>query len=150
MASSGNPAATSSSTQQAAEAHVPRDNSRFTVLIVEDNPGVRGFAVSAARELGYVAIEADNAAVALERVHETPDISVLLTDVVMPGVNGRQLADSVLAIRPGLPIIFMTGYTRNAIVHNGTLDRGVRLLTKPFTVIDLERELNQACKAEDC
>jgi len=130
-------------------AAAPRDNSRFKVLIVEDNPGVRTFAVNAARELGYVAIEADNAAVALERVQETPDLSVLLTDVVMPGVNGKQLADSVLAIRPDLPIIFMTGYTRNAIVHNGTLDRGVRLLTKPFTIVDLERELSQACKVEE-
>jgi CheY-like chemotaxis protein len=133
----------------AAENRIPRDNSRFKVLIVEDNPGVRSFAVSAARELGYVAIEADSAAVALERVRETPDLSVLLTDVVMPGMNGRQLADSVLDLRPGLPVIFMTGYTRNAIVHNGTLDRGVRLLTKPFTIVDLERELSQACKEED-
>jgi signal transduction histidine kinase/CheY-like chemotaxis protein len=132
-----------------AETRVARDNSRFKVLIVEDNPGVRGFAVSAARELGYVTVEADNAAVALERIQETPDISVLLTDVVMPGVDGRQLADSVLAVRPGLPIVFMTGYTRDAIVHDGALDRGVRLLTKPFTIIDLERELDQACKADD-
>ena len=135
--------------QPTAQARVPRDNSRFTVLIVEDNPGVRSFAVSAARELGYVAIEADNAAVALERVQETRDLSVLLTDVVMPGVNGKQLADRVLAVRPDLPIVFMTGYTRNAIVHNGVLDRGVRLLTKPFTIIDLERELNRACEVEE-
>jgi signal transduction histidine kinase len=131
-----------------AEPRAPRDNSRFKVLVVEDNPGVRSFAVSAARELGYVAIEADSAAAALERIAETPDLSVLLTDVVMPGVNGRQLADRASALRPGLPIVFMTGYTRNAIVHNGTLDRDVRLLAKPFTIVDLDRELAQACKAE--
>jgi signal transduction histidine kinase/ActR/RegA family two-component response regulator len=130
----------------AVENHIPTDNARYKVLIVEDNPGVRSVAVSAARELGYAAIEADSAAVALERVRETPDLSVLLTDVVMPGMNGKQLADSVSALRPGLPVIFMTGYARNAIVHNGTLDRGVRLLTKPFTIVDLERELSRACK----
>jgi CheY-like chemotaxis protein len=133
----------------APEAQVARDNSRFKVLIVEDDPGVRGFAVGAARDLGYVAIEAESVAVALELVRETPDLSVVLTDVVMPGANGRQLADSVLAMRPSLPIVFMTGYTRNAIVHNGTLDPGVRLLTKPFTIIDLERELNRACRMEE-
>ena len=132
-------------TLQAARVDPVRDNSRFKVLIVEDDPGVRGFAVSAARELGYAVVEADGAAAALERLAETPDISVLLTDVVMPGVNGRQLADSALALRPGLPIVFMTGYTRNAIVHNGALDPGVRLLTKPFTIADLDRELEQAC-----
>jgi signal transduction histidine kinase/ActR/RegA family two-component response regulator len=135
--------------QPLSEPQAPRDNSRFKVLIVEDNPGVRGFALSAARELGYFALEADNAAVALERIRETPDIAVLLTDVVMPGTNGRQLADSVLELRPDLPIIFMTGYTRNAIVHNGMLDRGVRLLTKPFTIDELERELKLACTAGD-
>jgi signal transduction histidine kinase/ActR/RegA family two-component response regulator len=132
--------------QAQAEHAVRRDNSGFTVLVVEDNPGVRGFVVSAARELGYRVVEADSAVVALERVRETPDLSVLLTDLVMPAMNGRQLADSVLALRPGLPVVFMTGYTRNAIVHNGTLDGGVRLLTKPFTVADLERELAQACR----
>ena len=125
------------------EASVPIQ-ARHEILVVEDDPGVRLFAVSAARELGFVVIEADSAAVAIERLKAHSEISILLTDVVMPQTGGRQLADAALAERPGLQVIYMTGYTRNAIVHNGVLDRGVRLLTKPFTVLELERELRYA------
>jgi signal transduction histidine kinase len=120
----------------------------FTVLIAEDDPGVRTFTVSAARELGYKVIEADGAAVALERLNQRPEINILLTDVVMPGSNGRQLVDAALLLRPDLKIIYMTGYTRNAIVHNGTLDAGTRLLTKPFTLEQLDRELRDALTGE--
>lgn len=116
----------------------------FTVLIAEDDPGVRTFAVSAARELGYHVIEADGAALALERLGQSPEINLLLTDVVMPGSNGRQLVEAALALRPDLKVIYMTGYTRNAIVHNGVLDAGTRLLTKPFTLEQLDRELRDA------
>jgi signal transduction histidine kinase/CheY-like chemotaxis protein len=116
----------------------------YTVLIAEDDPGVRSFAVSAARELGYKVIEADGAAVALERLGQRPEIDILLTDVVMPGSNGRQLVDAALTVRSDLKVVYMTGYTRNAIVHNGTLDAGTRLLTKPFTLEQLDRELRDA------
>ncbi len=122
---------------------VARDEA-FTVLIAEDDPGVRSFTVSAVRELGYKVIEADGAAVALERLAQHPEINLLLTDVVMPGSNGRQLADAALALRADLKVVYMTGYTRNAIVHNGTLDVGTRLLTKPFTLEQLDRELRDA------
>lgn len=117
------------------------DRSRHVVLIVEDDPGVRAFVVSATRELGFSVIEADGAAMALQELDEHPEIEIILTDVVMPGTNGRQLVDAAIAKRPDLQIIFMTGYTRNAIVHNGMLDAGTRLLTKPFTLNELEREL---------
>jgi CheY-like chemotaxis protein len=89
-------------------------------------------------------IEADSAAVALERLKARADIAILLTDVVMPVTTGRQLADDALALRPSLKVIYMTGYTRNAIVHNGMLDAGTRLLTKPFTLDQLDRELRAA------
>jgi len=88
-----------------------------------------------------VAIEADNAAVALEKLTAHPEILVLLTDVVMSVTNGRQLADAAILMRPNLRVIYMTGYTRNAIVHNGALDPGTHLLTKPFTLAQLDREL---------
>jgi CheY-like chemotaxis protein len=123
---------------------LPITNEQFTVLIVEDDPGVRGFVVSAARELGYVVVEADSGTVALERLKQHPETTLLLTDVVMPGGTGRQLADEALSMRPDLRVVYMTGYTRNAIVHNGILDPGTRLITKPFTVDDLERELSHA------
>ncbi|MFX4086876.1 MULTISPECIES: CHASE3 domain-containing protein [Sphingobium] len=117
------------------------DRSQYTILIVEDDPGVRSFVVSAARELGFPVIEADSAAVALERLSHHPEISILLTDVVMPGMGGRQLVDTALELRSNLEVIYMTGYTRNAIVHNGILDPGTRLITKPFTMTELELEL---------
>jgi CheY-like chemotaxis protein len=72
-----------------------------------------------------------------------PDIALLLTDVVMPDVNGRKLADEALKRRPDLPVLFMTGYTRNAIVHNGVLDPGVHLLSKPYTVAQLGAKLHE-------
>ena len=117
---------------------------RFTVLVVEDNAEVRDFAAAASRELGFTVLVADGAAAALEILEQHSEVSVLLTDVVMPGINGRELADAAAALRPGLRIVYMTGYTRNAIVHNGVLDGGTRLLTKPFTLDQLDRELRDA------
>jgi DNA-binding NtrC family response regulator len=90
------------------------------------------------------AIGADGAEVARRTLTEQPGIEILLTDVVMPGENGRALVDSIRETHPDLIVLFMTGYTRNAIVHNGMLDPGVRLLSKPFTVSDLARELQAA------
>ncbi len=117
---------------------IPSD---FTVLVVEDEPSVRTFVSSAVKELGFRVLEADTAADALEVLEQNQKIRVLLTDVIMPGVTGRQLVDAVLPTRPELKVVYMTGYTRNAIVHNGMLDPGTRLLTKPFTLDDLDRVL---------
>jgi len=111
------------------------------VLVVEDDPGVRTFTVNALRELGYEAIDADAAEAAQQKLLQEPRVTILLTDVVLPTGNGRELADELLKARPDLAVLSMTGYTRNAIVHNGTLDPGVRLLNKPFTIEELSREL---------
>jgi DNA-binding NtrC family response regulator len=119
----------------------PKDH---VVLVVEDDGGVRTFTASALRELGYEAIEADTGAMARQKLAENPRITILLTDVVLPSENGRDLANSLIKHRPDLVVLYMTGYTRNSIVHNGTLDPGVRLLSKPFTVDDLKRELRAA------
>ena len=119
---------------------------RFSVLVAEDDPGVRGFTVSALRELGFGVVEADNASVALERLAQNPQVNLLLTDVVMPVTTGRELVDAALLLRPDLKVIYMTGYTKNAIVHNGVLDVGTRLLTKPFTLAELDRELRAALR----
>jgi signal transduction histidine kinase len=112
-----------------------------TVLVVEDDAGVRQFAVSALRELGFTVVEADSGQAALQKLIEHPRVSVLLTDVVMPNMDGRRLVEAALQVRSDLHVLYMTGYTRNAIVHNGMLDSGTRLLTKPFTVDELGREL---------
>ena len=97
--------------------------------------------MSALRELGYEAIEADTVAIARQKILENPRVTILLTDVVLPSGNGRELANVLVKERPDLVVLYMTGYTRNAIVHNGTLDPGVRLLSKPFTIEELGREL---------
>jgi signal transduction histidine kinase/ActR/RegA family two-component response regulator len=113
------------------------------VLVVEDDAAVRTMAISAVRDLGHAVIEADCAAIALERLAEERDIAVMLTDVIMPGMNGKKLADETARKWPEVKVLFMTGYTRNAIVHNGMLDPGTHLLTKPFTVDQLDRALRQ-------
>nr|WP_042671832.1 CHASE3 domain-containing protein [Methylobacterium sp. B34] len=129
--------------QVGAARHSP-DLAGQKVLVVEDEAGVRSFALSALRELGCQAIGADGAEMARRILAEHPDVTVLLTDVVMPGETGRALVDSIRDTHPDLIVLYMTGYTRNAIVHNGMLDPGVRLLSKPFTVSDLGRELQAA------
>jgi signal transduction histidine kinase len=129
--------------EPARDASSPPIGQRFRVLVVEDDPGVRGVAVSALRELGFGSLEADGGAAALEHLEKHNDIAVLLTDVVMPLMDGRQLAEAALRLRPGLRVLYMTGYTRNAIVHNGALDADTQLITKPFTIGELDRILRR-------
>ena len=103
------------------------------ILVVEDDEGVRSYTGEILGELGYRVLVAPDARDAL-RFIEQPErhIDLLLTDMVMPGLNGRQLADAARAVRPDLPVLFMTGYSRNAIVHQGRLDSGLSLIQKPF------------------
>ena len=115
----------------------PGAESREVVLVVDDEAIVRNFSVDALTELGYGVVSAGSATEALAILTERPDIDLLFTDIVMPEVNGRQLADRARDLRPGLPVLYTTGYTRNAIVHNGVLDAGVDLIGKPFTVDEL-------------
>ncbi|WP_293396201.1 PAS domain S-box protein [Phenylobacterium sp. RIFCSPHIGHO2_01_FULL_69_31] len=110
---------------------------RELILVVEDEPAVRQFSVDALIELGYRVLSADGAEQALRLIDSNPEITLLFTDVVMPEVNGRKLADEALRRRPELKVLFTTGYTRNAVVHNGVLDPGVELIGKPFTVDQL-------------
>ncbi|MDI3383634.1 PAS domain S-box protein [Xenophilus aerolatus] len=115
-------------------AGLPLGDAHEVVLVVEDEPAVRQFSVEALAELGYRVLEADGATAALKLIDAHPDIALLFTDVVMPEVNGRKLADEARRRRPGLKVLFTTGYTRNAVVHNGVLDPGVQLIGKPFTI----------------
>ena len=104
------------------------------LLVVEDEEGVRRFSAEALRDLGYDVLEAQDGAHGLRLLDAHPGVKLLFTDVVMPDMNGRRLAEEARARRPGLRVLFTTGYTRNAIVHNGRLDPGVDLLPKPFTL----------------
>ena len=122
---------------------VPKGDDREVVLVVDDEPAVRQFSVDALLELGYGVIEADGAASALRLLKSHPEIVLLFTDVIMPDVNGRKLADEALRTRPDLKILFTTGYTRNAVVHNGVLDKGVDLIGKPFGVDELGAKIRE-------
>ncbi|WP_342658595.1 PAS domain S-box protein [Sphingomonas sp. NY01] len=122
---------------------LPLGEQEEVILVVEDEPSVRQFSVEALTELGYRVIEADSAAAALRLLDANPDIALLFTDVVMPEVNGARLAEEVRRRRPDLRVLFTTGYTRNAVVHNGVLDPGVELIGKPFTIEELAAKVRE-------
>ncbi len=113
-----------------------------TILVVEDEDGVRKLTVETVKELGYRVIEAADAKAAL-RVIDSEEIDLLFTDVVMPEINGRKLAEEALRRKPKLKVLFTTGYTRNAVVHNGVLDPDVDMIGKPFTIDDLAVKLRE-------
>ena len=105
-----------------------------TILVVEDDEDVRAYLVETLRRLNYQLLRAADASAALEFLRQRDlRIDLLLTDVVMPGINGRELAKRADALRPGLKVLYVTGYSRNAIVHQGRLDPGVELMQKPIT-----------------
>ena len=112
------------------------------MLVVDDEIGVRDFAADALVELGYDVVAASDATEALRVVESGARLDILLTDVVMPGRSGRQLAEAVTMIKPDVRVLFMTGYTQSAVVHNGVLDTGTHLISKPFTVHQLSVELD--------
>ena len=115
-----------------------------TVLVVEDNEQVNKLAVETLRERGYQVLSAADGAMALGVLDEIQNIDLLLTDVVLPGgMNGRQLAEEVRHRRPATKVLYMTGYTRNAIIHHGRLDPDIDLLTKPFTAEALARKVRR-------
>jgi signal transduction histidine kinase len=124
-----------------ARAPLPRNDGSVTVLVAEDEEGVRAHAVDALEELGYTVLSAGTGKAAIELFANHPEIGLLFTDVVIPDMNGRQLAQEAQLRLPGLKVLFTTGYTRNAIVHNGMLDPDVSLLTKPFTLEQLARKI---------
>ena len=121
---------------------------RATILLVEDDDDVREHSQEILSELGYRVLTARDSSEALSLLEASDDIELLFTDVGLPGaLNGRQLADEARRRRPTLKVLFTTGYARNAIVHQGRLDSGVELITKPFTYTALARKLHQVLEA---
>ena len=116
-----------------------------TILLVEDDELVRRYARDLLQSLGYRVMAASNGVEALEVLAGSEHIDLLLTDVVMPGgMSGRDVAEAAESMRAGIGILFMSGYTENAIVHQGRLDPGVRLLSKPFRRRELARKVTEA------
>jgi signal transduction histidine kinase len=111
------------------------------ILLVEDEERVRLLSADTLREIGYSVIAADSGRAAIQLLEENPGIVLLFTDIVMPEMSGRVLADTALKMRPELKVLYMTGFTRNAVVHNGVLDPGVNFIAKPFTMEELAAKL---------
>jgi signal transduction histidine kinase/ActR/RegA family two-component response regulator len=128
------------------EAAVPPPVARGweTVLLVEDEPAVRELAAEILRDSGYRVLEAENPDHALRvAAGHGETIHLLLTDVVMPGASGRDLVDRLMPLRPGLKVLYMSGYTDHAIVHHGVLDPGVAYMAKPFTPDEVTRRVRE-------
>jgi len=140
VASTGEPAA-----QIAAPVEVRKvEPGTETILLVEDEANLRYLARQYLEKQGYHVIEAADGAVAMQiAVAHEATIHLLLTDVIMPGMNGRELAQRISEIRPNVKILYMSGYTENVIGHNGMLDDGVRLLQKPFNLRDLKSKVRE-------
>jgi CheY-like chemotaxis protein len=115
-----------------------------TILVVEDDKLVRDYVLTQLHSLGYVTLEAANAAEALAIAKAGRAFDLLFTDVIMPGMNGRQLANELQKSRPGLKVLFTSGYTENAIIHHGRLDSGVLLLAKPYRKSDMANMIRKA------
>lgn len=120
-----------------------------TILLVEDESNLRHLARQYLQNQGYTVLEAADGAAAIQlcNAHSGP-IHLLLTDVIMPGMNGRELAHSISSLRPDVKVLYMSGYTENAIGHNGTLEAGVTLLQKPFTLPALKAKVREVLDAE--
>jgi PAS domain S-box-containing protein len=119
------------------------DKSR-TILVVEDEEAVREAALAMMDELGYRRLEAADAEAALAIVEAGAQIDLVFTDVVMPGpLRTREFAQRLKTLRPDLPVLFTSGYTDNAIIHQGRLDEGVNLISKPYAKADLARRIAQ-------
>ncbi len=112
-----------------------------TILVVEDETRVRQVSTEQLRDLGYNVVEASNGVEALELLASTERVDMIFTDIVMPGMTGRVLADEAIKQRVDVKILYTTGYTRNAVVHNGVLDPGTQFLAKPYTAPALANKI---------
>jgi CheY-like chemotaxis protein len=128
-----------------AEAGEAAEGGSETILVVEDDAVVRGFVIGQLQALGYRTIAAQDARSALALVERGEPFDLLFTDVVMPGgTSGRELADAVARHRPGLRVLYTSGYTEDAVLHQARLDESVLLLMKPYRRPQLAQMVRQA------
>jgi CheY-like chemotaxis protein len=129
--------------QGAVPAPLLKAQGQETILVVEDEAEVRAYACDVLTQLGYRVLDAQDARSGLAILAANPDIALLLTDVGLPGMNGRDLATEAHQHRPDLHVLYMTGYAANAVVHSGTFDPGAQLLSKPFNMAELGNRVSE-------
>ena len=135
--------------QPAQLTEAPRAQAGETVLIVDDDEAVRMLVTEVLQELGYGAIEAADGTSGLNVLQSNARIDLLITDVGLPGgMNGRQIADAARVRRPGLKVLFITGYAENAVVRNGYLEAGMQIMIKPFTMEALATRIQDVIASE--
>ncbi len=130
---------------QLGEAHLAHGE---VVLVVEDEPIVRGLIAEELKELGYQAIEAADGPEGLAVLQSKTRIDLMVTDIGLPGLNGRQIADAGRELRPDLKILFMTGYAENAALASGFLEPGMEMITKPFAMEALATRMRGMIEGE--
>jgi CheY-like chemotaxis protein len=118
-----------------------------TILVVEDDPAVRGILSAMLRQRGYRVLEASDGRAAVDLAAGPEELDLLITDLVMPDMSGRELADRLAAQRPGLRTLFVSGYGHSALVHRGALGPGMAYLAKPFSTEELARKVRQLLDA---
>jgi response regulator RpfG family c-di-GMP phosphodiesterase len=130
------------------EAELPRGEGE-TVLLVEDEQDVRKMARNMLEAMGYSVLEATTSIEAIRLAQEHPGkIDLLMTDVVMPGMNGKELAERILANDPGMKCLFTSGYTADVIAHHGVLEEGVHFIQKPHSMLDLAIKVSEVLVEE--
>jgi len=118
-----------------------------TVMVVEDEETIRNLAVKVLSKLGYTVMEAKSPEKCLEKLQESQEpVDLLLTDVVMPGMNGKELYEAVSAVFPDIRVLFMSGFTEDIITHGGIIDDGIPFLQKPFSVDELAKRVREVLK----
>jgi CheY-like chemotaxis protein len=131
--------------EQAAKRAAPATGGHETILVVEDDALVRNFVTVQLQALGYNTLAAPDGPAALAKLKNGEHVDLLFTDVVMPGgMNGRELAEAATKQCPGLPVLFTSGYTEDAMVHHGRLDFGMQLLNKPYSRKALAAKIRMA------
>ena len=117
------------------------DKDSPTVLVVDDEPEVRKLVAAMLVRNGYKVLSADTGENAIRLFRNNPDTELLLTDVVAPGMSGPMIADEIAALKPGIKVLFMSGYDGTQVVQRYVVEKGYSLLVKPFTVEQLERKV---------
>jgi CheY-like chemotaxis protein len=119
-----------------------------TILVVDDEPEVRKLVTAMLTRQGYRVLTADTGENAVRLFKSTPEIDLLLTDVVAPGMSGPMIADQIAALKPDVKVLFMSGYDSTQVVQRYVVEKGYSLLTKPFTIDQLEKKVVQILSAE--